>query len=552
MLPAHLLTILLLAAAAPGLGADGDELKKAASKESPPEARKAEGAAGKDSPGLEVRDGVVYYEGRNLDEALKGIHKDLDKAAMERDKLALDLSGKADEKRLAELEAKIKSLEYQAGKYANLRKKALFAAEEKEEPVQEAAERGPAGGAPGQATAVRTGTRPGRGPTSGQVPVRGPRPGGTTSAERPEVPPQLLESQLDASGVGRTLSGMRTDAGALDQGYKETDGGFPGGGDGAGRLPGGGGGARSSAGPRIPGFDGAALPQNLSDPATPQDLVMAAMAGYRGTLKDLGLKVGTGDDGRPAILRMSGAPAGAGELQTLRERIRAEPRALLQRPDFFQVLGRPQHAELKQVFGVKPPEEKAFRHIALADDRRDFLWSATCAKLSGDCNQQVLSASYSKGQYVPPEDLRAVYESLDDAGEWVLDDDSDLKETRDKLSRSAFDGGGGLRGLMASIGRFFGGREDESAVSGDGGAVLSPESRLPGDAGARGTPGAGSGPSRGRRGDAMASAGPSAGVPPSAPRRSAPGSRWGLWIAAAVAAVFLIRVGLFRRPTSRE
>ena len=173
MLPAHLLTILLLAAAAPGLGADGDELKKAASKESPPEARKAEGAAGKDSPGLEVRDGVVYYEGRNLDEALKGIHKDLDKAAMERDKLALDLSGKADEKRLAELEAKIKSLEYQAGKYANLRKKALFAAEEKEEPVQEAAERGPAGGAPGQATAVRTGTRPGRGPTSGQVPVRG-------------------------------------------------------------------------------------------------------------------------------------------------------------------------------------------------------------------------------------------------------------------------------------------------------------------------------------------------------------------------------------------
>lgn len=551
MLLAQLLSTLLIAAAAgPCLAADEGELKKAASKESPQEARKGEGASAKEKAGLEVRDGVVYYEGRNLDEALKGIHKDLDKASLERDKLALDPSGKADKKRLAELEQRIKDLEYQAGKYATLRKKALLSAEEQEGAVPSGGDR-PAAAA-NEAASGRPASRQGAGSTRSGVPVRRSNTGGTTPMDRTEVPPQLLESQLDASGVGRTLSGMRTDAGALDQGYKEMDGGLPGGGEGPGRIPAGGGSARSSAGSRVPGFDGAGPPQNLSDPATPQDLLMASMAGYRGTLRDLGLKVGTGDDGRPAILRMSGAPAGAGELQTLRERIRSEPRALLQRPDFFQVLGRSEHAELKRAYGAKPAREQAFRHIALADDRRDFLWSGTCAKLSGDCNQKVHSGSYAKGQYVPPEDLRAVYESLDDDGEWVLDDDRELKEARDKLSRSAFDGGGGLRGLLGSIGRFFSGSAEAPAASGVGGTAWDPESRAPGDAAATDTSSAGSGAVRGRRGDATAAGSRPAGVPASAPRRNAPGSRWGLWIAAAVAAILLIRVGLSRRPASRE
>lgn len=82
----------------------------------------------------------------------------------------------------------------------------------------------------------------------------------------------------------------------------------------------------------------------------------------------------------------------------------------MQRPDFFDVLPRDRFLDLKGRYMKSPePADGSFKHIELSNDQRDFLRSASCQKLSGDCNPFTSELSYQKGDYVPPEDLGRIW-----------------------------------------------------------------------------------------------------------------------------------------------
>ena len=171
------------------------------------------------------------------------------------------------------------------------------------------------------------------------------------------------------------------------------DGGLPGG---AGRKP------------------GAADP---SDPKTPGELAMAGTTGFKGAFDALGMKTAQGPGGA-TILDRDGKPASAARLAELAERVRAEPKALMTRPDFFSVIPRERFNGLKSDFQGKPElRGSAFKHMELSEPgERDFLRSQSCDKLSGSCNKFTVEMSYRKGDFVSPEDLKKAAEKID-AGE---------------------------------------------------------------------------------------------------------------------------------------
>lgn len=145
--------------------------------------------------------------------------------------------------------------------------------------------------------------------------------------------------------------------------------------------------------------------------APPERIDAAALIapGYAPVLQSLGLKTVKDAEGRPALIKTDGTPAGTAELSRLSARLRAEPEALLKRPDFFQVVRRGDYDDLKsrwtQWSAAYPADS---RHAGLDGERRDFRWSSSCTGVSGDCNPHAGGRSYKKNDLIPPEMLRAM------------------------------------------------------------------------------------------------------------------------------------------------
>lgn len=192
--------------------------------------------------------------------------------------------------------------------------------------------------------------------------------------------------------------------------------------------------------------------KQLPDPTKPrtqEDLLAAARSGYMDSFNALGLKVGHDGAGKPSIVRSDGAPASEADLKTLSERIGAEPRALLRRPDFFKVVSREKFTDLKKDYkAAQEPGEGVFKHVKLQEER-DFVWSKSCKALAGGCNRYAGSSSYQGGHDVPPEDLRSFWNaqhgepSTAQPGETAKVDTAGIRgRLKSVLSaiRSAFDG----------------------------------------------------------------------------------------------------------------
>lgn len=296
-----------------------------------------------------------------------------------------------------------------------------------------------------------------------------------------------------------------------------------------------------------------------SDPASPasdRDLALAAGTGLRGAFTDLGLK--PGPSGGPAVVHEDGAPATAQEVERLKEAIAAQPRALLRRPDFFQVVPRRDFDRVKQA-AAAPAGEPALRHIGLSEDRRDVVRSLSCSPLSGGCNPYAAVSSYKRGDFVPPEEIFRISRALPprpgsasaDAAapekessiyeELTEDDEAAYREWvqaagQQEPKRSVFKD---ISGLLASIGGAFGGQpavprgENAAAAAAD---VL----RLPLPDGALAAAGSGASASaaarRGTRGSSAPAADAAAGSEAPPPRRAGP---W-LWALAAGAAALLL------------
>ncbi|MBI2361948.1 MAG: hypothetical protein HYV15_00990 [Elusimicrobia bacterium] len=206
---------------------------------------------------------------------------------------------------------------------------------------------------------------------------------------------------------------------------------------------------------------------------------MAERAGSGAVFRAQGLKVGAGPQGEPAIQRLDGSPASQADLGRLRAALRAEPAALQRRPDFFAVLTRGQFAELKRGYILRPELRRtAFQHIALTEDARDFRWSSSCSALSGDCNAGAQGMSYKKGQDVPPEVLKEVWDDVggeqgDEDTDWgeYSEEDRRLAEAEDLATEKLAHGAGRLRSLgsiLAGLGDWARGWGERAGFDGAG------------------------------------------------------------------------------------
>ncbi|MBI2386324.1 MAG: hypothetical protein HYV14_09965 [Elusimicrobia bacterium] len=303
-----------------------------------------------------------------------------------------------------------------------------------------------------------------------------------------------------------------------------------------------------SAGPSQPGT--AAAPAGTR---SVPELALAARTGYAATFREQGLKVGAGPRGEPAIQRADGTPATEPELDRLREALRAEPAALVRRPDFFAVLPREKFADLKRDFAARPElRATAFKDIGMTAQARDFQWSASCSGLSGTCNPHAAEGSYRKGQDVPPEDLDAVWSAAQEEidgedegfGEYT-EEDRRLAAAEDLAAEKLGAGGrrspslASLLARMGELARGLGGSAGGSAPE----AVHAPsvarepasaaEGVSPVSAGAPGSP------------SPRASAAPSAPPPPPEERRTAE-RKTGVYVLAVVAAAALLLKALSR------
>lgn len=289
-----------------------------------------------------------------------------------------------------------------------------------------------------------------------------------------------------------------------------------------------------------------------AEPRTVPEMALAARTGFAATFRDQGLKVGAGPRGTPAIQRLDGAPASEADVERLGAALRSDPAALTRRPDFFEVLPREKFLDLKQDFTARPElRSSAFRDIALTARERDFQWSSSCSGLSGACNEHAGQASYRKGDDVPPEDLDAVWNAVqeelmgsdDEFGEYT-DEDRALAAAEDLAEEKL----GGARRAAPTLASLLARMGDLARGAGESAGLIpardvpspppSPASAAGGSEFARdGLPA----PRRAvatARGDAPSSPPPS---PAPAGRRA--GRSWNLLyiLAAAAAAVLLIR-----------
>jgi hypothetical protein len=352
-------------------------------------------------------------------------------------------------------------------------------------------------------------------------------------------------------------------------------------------LPGGDPGRVKNPSGNLSGSNSDAFRGGWRAPATNRDLVASAYSGFAPSYKKLGLKLGTDKNGRSRIVDTSGRPATPAQIAALRAQIASEPRALLRRPDFFQVVPRKRFDALKTTYrAASSLRSSAFQDIAMTSQGRDFSWSSTCHTLSGACNPSAMPPSYRRGTDVSPETLNRVYERIErespealpeDAeadegdGEWDEDDDGldwldeewdDYTEeeeqmadaadrAREKLSRGVFgrarDAIGGLLGRAGRVfggGNFFasgpeaGGRFASAGIETVPAAAIS-GSPSPGGASREAGSSAGVGPSRAIRGS----------PPPSgnSEKRRPPSGRALLYLACAAGALGFFLLAFARR-----
>jgi hypothetical protein len=150
----------------------------------------------------------------------------------------------------------------------------------------------------------------------------------------------------------------------------------------------------------------------------------------------------------------------------------------MRRPDFFQVLPRRDFEELKSDFQARPEwSQTVFKDIGMSAASRDFNWSASCSPLSGGCNRAAGDASYRKGDFVPPESLKAALadaRSPDDEPDSEFEDytDEDRREAEaadaaEARTGAAGRGGQTLAGLMRGLGALADGARDFSGLGGE-------------------------------------------------------------------------------------
>lgn len=153
------------------------------------------------------------------------------------------------------------------------------------------------------------------------------------------------------------------------------------------------------------------------DPAHPKtdaDLRVAAQSGFKASFAAAGLKAGIGPNGSFLLLDAQGRPASDAERERLRRQIASDPEALLRYPDLFATIPRERYTQLKSDFETRPERrDSLFKDIGLTERKRDFDWTRTCAKISGDCNKHVKSESYKKGDLVPPDDLDSLWKDAE-------------------------------------------------------------------------------------------------------------------------------------------
>lgn len=240
--------------------------------------------------------------------------------------------------------------------------------------------------------------------------------------------------ELGAEGLGGSLGDRSGSGGLSGQGAA---GGPPGAFTESNALPPGSNSRSVSAGaPGMPGASGAnpsavkktgawAPGPSSGDPADPgsvDDLINASGTGYSTAFASTGLKMAA--DGRTIVRISDGKPADEQDLARLRQMIVSMPRALVKRPGMFKVIRPKQYAALKSAYNRQDAlPQNFFKHVGTTEEERDFIRTNSCQRLSGDCNPAATEDSYKKGDFVSPEDLKKMWESLQEALD-VEDDDA--------------------------------------------------------------------------------------------------------------------------------
>jgi hypothetical protein len=136
---------------------------------------------------------------------------------------------------------------------------------------------------------------------------------------------------------------------------------------------------------------------------------LAARSGYAPAFAAAGLKLAP--DGK-SVLRLDGKPATPEDYARLQREISAMPAALGRRPDFFSIVSPEHYADLKRGYKEKKDGDPVYKDVGTTERDRDFVHTASCSKLSGDCNKSIEKASYKKGDFVAPEDLDNMWDAL--------------------------------------------------------------------------------------------------------------------------------------------
>lgn len=145
------------------------------------------------------------------------------------------------------------------------------------------------------------------------------------------------------------------------------------------------------------------------------DLVAAASTGFAPFYREAGLRAARGPDGTLELVDQDGSPATPLAVERLRRKIDAEPRALIRRPDLYRVIPADDYKNLVAKLALPGAHESpAFRHIGRSE--RDFIWTRSCARVSGECNPHAVEREYKEKQEVAPETLRNVAANLGRGG----------------------------------------------------------------------------------------------------------------------------------------
>lgn len=509
----HPLLIALLMLAVPGsaLGGGSNARKSAPSKGKTGSTARKGDVGGKTGSlgGVEIRDGRVFYDGRDLDKEIKKLAGSLEGMRAKRELVEMIEDPQKRAAKLAMIDKQIKSMEYRLSKYQSIRERAVGDASGRPRNSLDPAGDPSGAASPGKPPpdAATGGRRGASGPSgssgdaasgdAGASSEGGALPGTYTGGPSPQE--RLEETQLEHRDMGSALEGARLGTDLFDTSGLEEAASMLGGGGGAGGgmttgrgrgAPTGGGGTAPAAAP--PGRDGGKRMMGSPEvsPRTKEQLILAASTGFKGSFAAVGLKVGPGPDGRRTILRADGSRAGKSDLDALKKHIESQPGALMKRPDFFKVLPREDFESLKSAYAESPAARKTdFKHVGLTSGERDFMWSESCHSLSGSCNPHAKSVSYRKGKYVPPEDLGEISKAVRRKRrgryrQWDFDvAEAGLAEARSKLSRGKVtpEARAGIWGFFQGVFKSFGGGGGKGAVSAKGGAPA----RVPSGAAAR-------------------------------------------------------------------